>query len=236
MGGRRPLLKFTEPAPSPRSAPSFHRSEAPELTDFFQMLAALSTAVLAAVALYFTYKQGETRRLQAEIHRWRVGSEERDRRLQRTHDLFDRRWEIYAGVLDFLFGMSSSRGVSPAGVKVVAERLERNPSLKRVDRQDRHVQILILEQAQMDLLPLMPKAYFLFKRDATEYLSELNRHGNALIVIERKQTTGGVLPNEQRDAQNKVWRDEMQWFSEQDTIARQKFEDYLRLSDRSTCG
>lgn len=34
--------------------------------------------------------------LQVVIHQWRTSSEERDHYLKRQHDLFDRRWKIYA--------------------------------------------------------------------------------------------------------------------------------------------
>ena len=62
----------------------------------------LATTAVAFVALYYA-------RCQVQIHRNRVKPEQHDRRLQRQYDLFDRRWEIYAGVRDFLTGVSSSR-------------------------------------------------------------------------------------------------------------------------------
>ena len=70
----------------------------------------------------------------------------------------------------------------------------------------------------------MTKAHFLFGRDVNEYLEELNTHCLALLAIEREQATtvGARLPE--------AWRDELKWFDEQGTTAKQRFEGYLRLT------
>ena len=47
---------------------------------------AVMTTVIAVIALYYAH-------LQAKIHRGRVNSEERDRRVQRQYELFERRWK-----------------------------------------------------------------------------------------------------------------------------------------------
>ena len=83
--------------------------------------------------------------------------------------------------------------------------------------------VLILQQVQQDLRSLMPKAHFLFERDVNEYLEELNTHCLELLAMERKQaiTIGAQLPE--------AWHHESEWFEKQYTIAKQKFENYLRL-------
>lgn len=141
-----------------------------------------------------------------------------DRRLRWQYDLFDRRWEIYAGVRDFLHGVSTSRAGSIAGLKA-AEVLASDPSSPRG-----YESVLTLELAHQDLLRLMTKAHFLFERDVNEYLEELNTHCLALLEMERKQATtvGARLPD--------AWRGELKWFDEQGTTAKQKFEGYLRLT------
>ncbi len=180
------------------------------LTDLLVASDLLATTAVAFMALYYA-------RCQVRIHRSRVKSEQRDRCLQRKYDLFDRRWEIYIGVRDFLTAMSSSSHESLAAVEV-DKMLASRPSPPRMNKT-----VLILQEAQQDLWSLMPKAHFLFDRDVNQYLEELNTHCLALLAMERKLATtpSGRYPD--------AWMEETAWFEKQYTIAKQKFENYLRL-------
>ena len=73
-------------------------------------LAAVLGVIAAGVAL-----------LQWRTHQRRVDSEERDRRVQRQYNLFDRRWKIYAGAREFLDAMSPMTRASTVAGKRAAE-------------------------------------------------------------------------------------------------------------------
>ena len=101
------------------------------------------TAVLATGAVCIAFQQ-------MRIHRQRVASEKRDRELQRQRDLFDRRWEVYAGVLAYLDKI------------VEAHRPE------------------AIDEAANDIEWPMRRSYFLFEPDVDEYFEELVRRGLVL--------------------------------------------------------
>ena len=163
--------------------------------------------------------------VQVMIHQWRTHSEERDRYLKRQYDLFDRRWKIYAAVRDCLDVMSGG-GTSPV-FRQAYEMSKGDPALRQADAKTKGMSIQVLAKvlAQQNFRPLMVEAHFLFGQDVNGFLEELNNHCNALIEIERKreQDPEAKLPRE--------WIDETQWFDQQDPIVKQKFEEYLRLSE-----
>ena len=164
-------------------------------------------AVLGGIALYIAYQQWRT-------HENRVASEARDRFLKRKDDLFDRRWEIYLGVGDFLDAMAPGT-------------MAASPAAKRVQEGD---VLAIGEQALADLKRLMWLARFLFDRDVNEYLEELEQRCRKLLQLQLQQqlqqsiNRGGQLPEQVKE--------EWAWLGDEQRVRdlNQRFERYLRLS------
>lgn len=119
------------------------------------------TAVLAGIALYFT-------RQQMRIHRLRVVYEERERELLRQHELFDRRWGVYAGVLEYVDVMTGE--MSPESML----------------------------GAELKLRALQRKAHFLLGPDIDDYFQDLVERGAALRrrIVERNSLQGPDDPAE----------------------------------------
>ncbi len=145
--------------------------------------------------------------------------------MQRQYNLFDRRWKIYAAVRDCVDVMSG--GITSPVIRQAYEISKGDPALRQADAKTKGMSIQVLAKvlAQQNFRPLMVEAHFLFGQDVNGFLEELNNHCNALIEIERKreQDPEAKLPRE--------WIDETQWFDQQDPIVKQKFEEYLRLSE-----
>ena len=188
-----------------------------ELADLTPIADLALAAVLGVIAAGLALLQWKT-------HQRRVYSEERDRRVQRQYDLFNRRWKIYDAVRDCVDVMGG--GIMSPVFRQACERSKIDPALRQADSTTRGASILVMAKvlAHQNFRPLMVEAHFLFGQDVNGYLEELNNHCIALIEIEHKR--------EQDPEAKRLERvDEMQWFYEQNPIVKQKFEEYLRLSE-----
>ena len=197
-----------------------------ELSDLAPIADLLLAAVLGIIAAGVAMLQWRT-------HQRRVNSEERDRRVQRQYELFERRWKIYAAVRDCLDVMSD--GVTSPLFRQAYEMSKGDPALRQADAATKGLSIMVLAKvlAQQNFRPLMVEAHFLFEQDVNEYLEELNNHCNALIEIERKREQVEIERKREQDPGAKFATtperiDETIWFSQQDPIVKQKFEGYLR--------
>lgn len=134
------------------------------LSDLVSIADVVLAAALAGAALYFA-------RQQVRIHRQRVASEQRDRRLQRRHDLFDRRWRVFQGVYDYFNRVTNTD----------------DPELVRT--------------AVDDFWRTTREAPFLFASDVNDYLEELRRRGNRLYkwTLKRHQMERGQPDREAKE-------------------------------------
>ena len=199
-----------------------------ELSDLTPVADLLLATVLGAIAAGVALLQWRT-------HQRRVNSEERDRRVQRQYELFERRWRIYAAVRDCLDVMSDAVA-SPVFRQVYRQAHEMSKAdtaLRQADAKTKGMSIMLLAKvlAQESFRPLMVEAHFLFDQDVNEYLEELNSHCNALIEIERKREQVEIERKPEQDHPGTTLEriDEQIWFSQQDPVVKQKFEGYLRL-------
>ncbi len=153
------------------------------------------TTVLGAIAVYIAWQQWQTNRQRAD-------SERLDRQLQRKHDLFDRRWIAYQGVMTYIFEMTS----------------DLKPETMR--------------KALVELHHVRAGARFLFNEDVQGYLEELIRHGAAFQKWRQlsgqppTQLSGHDHDNVVAEDQA-----ELEWFADQLQGAPRRFEPYLTLSD-----
>ena len=191
-----------------------------ELADLTPIADLALAAVLGVIAAGVAVMQWRT-------HQRRVDSEERDRRVQRQYDLFDRRWKIYVGVREFLDAMSPRTMASTVAGKRAAEMYKTEESRRLRERVGIKMSetTLTLRLAQQSLQALMVEAHFLFGEDVNGYLEELNERCNRLYEIQCRHDDPR-LPN----IESRV--EVSDWFSEQDDYIKQKFEPYLRLHDR----
>ena len=153
------------------------------------------TTFLGAVAVYVAWQQWQTNRHRAE-------SERLDRQLQRKRDLYDRRWGIYQGVMNYISEMTGD--------------LEPETMLK----------------ALFKLHRVEAEARFLFGADVRDYLEELSRHGAAFrkwrVLSDEPPTRPSGYDHDEVVAGDQA---EGKWFVEQYQAAPRRFESYLRLSD-----